>query len=507
VVTVSGAPRVLRVLRLFRLRDVPGRIRALTALVLVALTALVAVTGVGMADAREALRAIGADEGPLVVATSDVRNALSDMDAQVTGVLMTGREDGWLCDPEQLNGSSCAPEPARYLYDIRREDAQRTILQAAQLARGDPVRLRTVQAVLDGLQQYDRRVQTAMERGRRTDHAFGELPEDAAAEYRMATRLMNEELLPQAGNLTLDGSAIVESTHEQELSALRWGRARVIALGVAAIAALMLLQTYLAARFRRLVNPLLALATLGTVALVVGSASLLATEEVRLRVAQRDGFDPVLALSRAQSLGKGLDTDRTRALLDPESADRHDSAYLEKSQELFYIAGATDLESYYARLEQRLASRGDGGRRVDFGGFYGAQAREAATAEERRTVERWMANYLAYQRNDRRVRRLAEAGRRGEAARAHLDPALTHMPHPSFREHDGALDRGVGRHRYVLGRAVRAGQDALAWWTRALPVWTLVIGALVVAGVWPRLREYLGTPLAGTPDQAGEEDG
>jgi hypothetical protein len=475
--------------------NTPGRIRAQTALVLVALAALGYVTGLSMADARDALRAVGHEEGPMVVATGEVSLALSDMDAQVANVLMTGGEEGWLCDEGQagLAGAECERMPPRHYYDLRREDAQRTMLQAARLAEGDRARQRTVQSVLDGLHQYDQRVQAAMELGSRSGHAFGVLPERAAAEYRAATKLMTEDLLPKAANLTLDGAAMVDSSYQEERSAVRWGRGRVIALGVATVAALLGLQIYLAVRFRRLVNPLLALATAALLALVVAGASVLATESDRIRVAKEDGFDPVLAMLQTQSLGKSLDADRTRWLLDARDADRYDQTYLEKSQAILYIDGASNLESYYTLLGERLERYAKDPRAIGFGGFYGEQALRVGTQAEHESLVRLLSRYRDYQYNDRRVRRQANEGRRDQAARAHLDPEWPYLPHPAFRTHDQRLDAVGGRHRYVTERAVRRSEGELQAWTWGLPGAALLITALVVGGVWPRLREYIGT--------------
>jgi hypothetical protein len=471
-----------------RLRNVPSRMRALSAVVLVALAVLSAVTGFAIWDGRKALRTVGQDEGPMVVAANDLYLALSDMDAQVTNVLLTGGEDTWICGAD--TDGSCGSGPSRRYYDVRREDAQRAALQAARLTEDDPVRLRTVQSVLDGMHQYDQRVQAAMERGRATGHAFGPLPPDAVREYRAANGLMAEDLLPKANNLTLGGAALVDSTYRDERAGVLSGRARVLASGLAVFAVLLLLQLYVGVRFRRAVNPFLAAATLGTAALIVAAASLFATEADQLKAAKDGGFDPLLALSRTRAIGKSLDADRNRYLLDPGGADRYDESYLEKSQAIVYIADAYDLETYYAKLEQRLARYDGSSHAVTFGGYYGARAREVATPGRRRTVEALLSRYLAYQLNDQRVRRLAESGKRADAVRAHLDPDWTYLPHRTFREHDEALDSRIDRDQYVVEHAVMDGERALSPWPWLLPVSALAVAALVAAGVRPRLSEY-----------------
>src|SRR5918992_4164751 len=220
--------------RLSGLHTVPGRIRTLPACAMLAIAGLFAVTAVALWQAREGLRAVGGADGRTVIATADLYAALTDMDLQVTNVLLTGQEAGWLCDTEAAEQTeqigetgeagqaapappdevACDRAPARVLYDFRREAAQRAALAAARLADGDPVRLSTVQAVLDGLYEYDQRVQAAMERGRQADHPFGMPPPDAVARYRFATALMTDELLPGAYNLTLDGQVSVHATED-----------------------------------------------------------------------------------------------------------------------------------------------------------------------------------------------------------------------------------------------------------------------------------------------------
>jgi hypothetical protein len=471
--------------RIVRRRTVPGRIRTLTAVVLLALTVLFVVAGAALLDARAALRAIGHDEGPTVVATSDLTLALSDMDAQVSNVLLTGREDGWLCDPERRTAGTmpCVREHPRYYYDIRREDAQRAALQAARLAGGDPVRLRNVQAVLDGLQQYDRQVQAAMERGRRVGHPFGVLPADAAGDYRAATTLMTEDLLPKAHNLTLDSAAFVDAAYQEDRSGVRSGRIEVLGAGLVGLAALMGMQVYLTLRFRRLVSPFLALAVVGMVALTVAGASMLATEAEYLRAAKDGGFDPVVTLSRARAISKSLDADRTRFLLDPGDADRYDQTYLEKSQTLLYISDATNLDTYYTKLDERLRGHP---RATGSGGFYnGGQARW-----QQENLNTLLSRYLDYQRNDRHVRELADAGKHDAAATAHMGPDLPYLSHRTFRAHDEELAADISSHRYVVDRTVMKADRLVQTWMWLLPGSVLVIAALVVAGVRPRLDEY-----------------
>lgn len=507
--------------RLIGLRSVPARIRAMTATALVGLTGLIGVGGLGVWEAYEGLRILGQSDGPTVVATSDAYLALSDMDVQVTNVLLSGREAGWLCEPQRTNLSEtageqerreertgrrdeadgspdegtraasanggCDRELPRELYEIRREDAQGAALKAAELANGDPVRLKTVQAVLDGLHQYDRRVQAAMEYGLRAAHPVGEPPPDAVAEYRAATSLMTDSLLPQAHNLNLHSEGMVKATYQDKRVRLGYARMGVVIAGLIATAALLGLQGYFWARFRRTMNPFLAVATLGIVVLTVASTSLLSTGADRLRAAKADGFDPVLTLSRTQATGKSLEADRGRCLLDDENADRYDQTYLHKSQSMLYIPSATSLAVYYLELEQQVRRYQDGESVTRLGGLYGREAHR-----DRVAIGRLLAAYQAYQSKDAEVRRLAAAGRRAAAARARMDPnpELSYLPHTTFREHDGALGALISNRRNVLDQTVATGQAELEVWTWLLPAAVPIAAGLIIAGVWRRLAEF-----------------
>lgn len=462
------------------LRTVAGRVLALSALALVALGVLAATLTAGAGHARDGLQALGHREGPMVVATSDMYLALSDMDAHVTNVLLTGGEDGWLCDPEDA-AAACERSGERQAYDIRREDAQRAALQAALLARDEPGRQQTVQSVLDGLHTYDQHVRAAMEAGRRRAAPTAALPPDGVRQYRAATELMTRDLLPKAYNLTLDGAADVDTAYRDEHAAVGAGRYLVLGAGIALLAALGALQVYLARRFRRLLSLPLAAALAGALVLTVSGASLMATEADHLRAAKTAGFDPVLTLTRARAIGKGLDTDRARQLLDPDQADRYDQMYLEKSQTILYIGGATSLAAYYRELDERLAGTK---RTVDFGGFYGTRAR---TAADTRAL---LDSYRKYQDHDRTVRTLAESGQRAAAVRAHLDPRWTPLPHPVFRAHDQELDARISHHDFLRTRRVADGDRAVEPWDWLPPIAALALAALIAAGVWPRLSEY-----------------
>ncbi|XRQ04510.1 hypothetical protein ACN3XK_49295 [Actinomadura welshii] len=467
--------------KLFGLRTVASRVRALAALALLALTTLFIVLTMAAGDAREGLDAVGHREGPMVVATADMYLALSDMDAQVTNVLLSGGEEGWLCDPG-AEDSACDRSGARYVYDIRREDAQRAALEAARLVQDDPVRRQTVQSVLDGLHAYDQHVQAAMEARQREARPMPAAGPETVRRYRAATALMTGNLLPKAYNLTLDGAADVDAAHRGKLAAVEAGWLRVLGAGLALLAAIAALQVYLARRFRRLLSVPLAAALVGTLALTVAGASLAATEADHLRAAKKAGFDPVLRLTRARAIATGLHTDRSRLLLDPADADRYDQMYLEKSQALLYIPGAIRADTYYDELISLVAAPKRDVRTAGLDGLL-------APGDGRRGDHELLTAYSNFQGAAWIIPTVAEDGpRRG--IRAHMDSRWPYLPNVFFRHLDQHFDAQISHHDFLRGRAVASGDRALGPWTWLPPAAALAIAALIVAGVWPRLSEY-----------------
>src|SRR5690606_39691524 len=135
-------------------------------LCLAAIAALLAVLTVAIGNARDSVQAIGHDAGPQVVATGTLYFALSDMDAQVSNVLLIGRDhDLGIGHDESLR-----------LYERRRAEADAAAVQAAQLPGCDPAPRRTRQEELDCRRRLQLRDGRPSEVVRPAAHPPGQLP-------------------------------------------------------------------------------------------------------------------------------------------------------------------------------------------------------------------------------------------------------------------------------------------------------------------------------------------
>ena len=459
----SGVARVIRI------RTLPGRIRALAFLSILAVAAVFAVSGLAVQDARDGLRVIGHDAGPQVVATGDLYFALSDMDAQLAAVLLMGRE--------QNLGSGRAR--ALQVYDQRRSEAHRALLQGSNLARNDPAEQLTARSVLDALGRYEQLAGQALQLDQRQSHAAGPPSKEVGDLYTQATNLMKLDVLPKAYNLTLDNGTTVRRTYESKHSEVLAGRAWVLLTGLVLVVILVGLQLYLAVHFRRLVNPVLALATLASVILVAVTVGLLTSEASHLRKAKNDGFDSVLSLSRARAISNNANADETRYLLDPTLADTYEQVYLDKSQEIFYVP-AGNLAAYDRDLHHRVVTR------AGYLGFLGAEARHVTLPGQRAALDQTFSGYEAVQHDDGRMRALATTGGgRHDAIVLRMGTASQH-----FAAYDQALVRLMAIHQKAFESAIHDGDDGLSGWNIGLPVAAIVIALLVLAGVRPRLSEF-----------------
>ncbi|MEU4543035.1 hypothetical protein [Nonomuraea dietziae] len=419
-------------------RTVPGRIKVISSVTVAALGLLFATLAYGTAAAREGLRVIGHDAGPQVVATAGLYLGLSDMDAQVATALLLGDQR----------------QDALARYEKRRAEVGSALLQAHTLAGSDPAERRTISSVLEGLGRYERLASEAL-----LLSTLSSRPDDRAlAAYRQATDLMTRELLPQAYNLTLESGTIVRHAYEEGHSTVVAVRLVALLCGALALGCLIWLQIYLARSFRRVFGLALLGATVATAACGIAGAVIMEREAASLATAKRDGFDSVLTLARARAISNSLHADQSRYLLDRVRADTYQHTFFDKSQSLVYLP-AKNLADYQRAVASLKKDR-----------FLGMLARRDVAAAWRR-----------FQEADRSLR--ATSG-------ASATSALTGPVRSAFDAYDATLVRLAEQHQAAFARAIAAGEGGLSGLWTLIPAGLVVITGGVLAGVWPRLKEY-----------------
>ena len=229
----------------------------------------------------------------------------------------------------------------------------------------------------------------------------------------------------------------------------------------------MALQLFLARRYRRIVNPALAAATVLAVAFTAVAAVRLDAASSDLTVAKHDAFDSILALTQARAVSYDANADESRYLVDPGRAAPYQQAFLGASQQLAAV-GQASIASYDAALAADINAYTRDSSDVRFGGYLGAEFRNITFPGERAAAVTTLLAYQRYERDDRTLRALAGhslSGRgrlrrrdRTGAVRLGVQP-VQRGPDGGYRDQRARLRRGPaggpGRRRRLGARLAR----------------------------------------------------
>ena len=417
--------------------ETPARLRLWAAVVIATAVALLAATSLLMARVQAEVRTIGDVAAPQAATAADLYFALSDMDAQVARLVLVG-------DADALAGTQI-DALGTYRERSRQVDAD---LQASLTTATGAADRATVLALLDDLAVYRERVWQTLS-----------TPSDTHGYYTQATNILHQELLPSAQRLRDASQNQLNRAYAAKSTTEGFGVALTLGLGAALVLLLLILQVWLARRFRRVLNPALLAATLITVALVVPAAVLFSVQQRWLGDARDHSLTPFLALSQARAISYDAAADTSRYLISERLA-YYRQDFTHKSNCL--VSGG---------------SCGPGGETVA-GGL-------AAVSGSPQVLERWQA----YQRDHERIAGLADAGN-GAAA---ID-ALTGIGRGDaafdFSYYDAAVDQIATTRKAAFDAALHDTETLLTGWAVIPLVAMGVVILLVPLGVRRRFAEY-----------------
>ncbi|MFI9721110.1 hypothetical protein ACIHFE_15890 [Streptomyces sp. NPDC052396] len=459
-----------------RTASVPARLRLLrTACLLVAgaLAVLFLVSGLALSGNWSD---ITGSEAPRTLGAADLNLALNDMDAQAANILLSSGSGG-------RDRNQVSYDKAVRVYDQARRTAAHQLRTLAVAAEGDRDAERAVEELTDGFARYQELTGQARE-----DDARPDGKQAAIVNYRSATDLLRGTLLPRARTLVDRTDAAFGREYQDARSRLTAELVTAVVLGVLLLAVLGVLQWYLARRFQRVFNPALLGATVCVLAALGLCGALFTGSADRLRVARHDSFDSVVALSRARALAYDANADESRYLLDAGRREQYESAYFDKSQQLYGVRGTT-LPRYPDDLAATWrAYRADPGD-PRFTGEFRHELDNITFPGERAAAERTVDAYLVYQRDDHRIRELVAAGRVREAT----DFGISWDPGKSNAHFDAwmaALAQDIGINQAVFTAKAREGRDDLATLLPMAGGALLLAAGLTVLGLRSRLAEF-----------------
>lgn len=252
---------------------------------------LMVVVLTGAISARNALRTVGREAAPGMLAAERIRGALADMDQSAVEELLSKN-----------------PNPAA--FDARRQQAADAVVRTAQEVanrEGEAAPLHTLS--LD-LGSYIAQIQQA----RDTRGSGDKLHVEA---YRRAAHIMDTGLVPAAESLESGMHEILDASYARQrrtLSAVLFG---VASSTVLTGFILLCLQLFVAARMRRVLNPLLFAATITVLAFATYSVYGLQRERSDFQAAREGGFDPAQTLYHSRAAVKTASVAASRHRLDP----------------------------------------------------------------------------------------------------------------------------------------------------------------------------------------------
>jgi hypothetical protein len=459
------------------------RVRAGAAASVVLACCLAAVIVVVFGGLGGQFAAIGGRDAPEVDAATGLYFSVNDMDAQVANVLLVGASSRLAADRSQ-DMATYASDRAAADEDLQ----QATVTEAGDAAEG------SLRLVLERMGQYEALAadailtdQTAGAAGA-AGSAAGRAPAASLAYYRQATDLMRTGILPEVGALTTVSASSLDAGYQAGLATAGTGLAMVAVTGAALLAALVVTQLYLFTRFRRLVNPALAAATLIAVVLVALAATGLDAEAGHLKAAKQDAFDSILALTQARAVSYDANADESRYLVDPGRAAQYQQSFLTKSQQLADV-GNVGIFGYDAALAADISAYSANNSDVRFGGYLGAEFRNITFTGERAAAVRTLLAYQVYERDDRVLRALAK--KNPQAAVAFDIGTAPGQSDWAFNQYDAALSSVIAINSDAFASAVAAGQGVAGDTDIAIyAAGALLLAGLVVFGVRPRLAEY-----------------
>ena len=463
---------------LARLRTTPGRLRAGVALVVLLACGLGLLTGAVFAALDSGFTAIGGHDAPLVEQSNALYYAVSDMDAQVGNVLLTGSDPALAADQKQDLA----------LYDSDQQHAEQDLQQVAVTAATDPAAQRAVGSVLDALGRYQALAADAIVVNQRGHDPAGRPSAATLSYFQQATDLMTTTVQPAAASLTTANARALDMSYSRDRSTALSGQLLVLVLGLAVAGALLGTQVFLAARFRRLVNPALVAATVLAVGLTIAGAAQLRAQAGNLKVAKQDAFDSILALTQARAVSYDANADETRFLVDPGRAAAYQDAFLRRSQELVNV-GNVGIFSYDAALAADIGVYQADNSDVRFGGYLGTEFRNITFTGERAAATRALLAYQVYEKDDRVLRAMAKTNlAQAIAFDIGTGPGQSDW---AFNQWDSALGSVISINENAFTAAIRDGHSTGSPWITPIPaIGTVLIAALAIAGTHRRLAEY-----------------
>ena len=415
-----------------------------------------------LATARHAMKTMGKDAAPSIIAAQEIAADLAELDAQAGNYLFKNGKDA-----------------ARASFDLRRANVLRRLVDAAEnITYGDAEKV-PILALFEGLTAYLARIaeMRVLEDGGQRSRAIGA--------YLTASVELHQRALPAADQLDGANETYLTQAYADAQRATSTAIGLTTLLGVALLVALASLQLFLHRRMRRLVNVPLLVATVLALVHLVYVFGRLGDARDTMRVAKVDAFASVHTLWKARTIAFDANGDETRWLLDPAAA----AAGWESSFDA-RVKKLTSAPSLPTSASSEVRSARVGGRKLTaLTGLFADELSNLTFPGEPEAARAMVEAFARYYAIDRKMRELESKGRHDDAVEL-CTGTKPGQSNAAFAEFDAALLRTIEINRVEFQRHVDAGLSDLARAEAVDPILAVLVALLGWLGVRARLREY-----------------
>jgi hypothetical protein len=442
--------------RIVRTAPTPTRIRALLYAAWALSLLLLVVGSSALYRAHAAMKTVGLDTAPSIIAAQEINSGLADLDANAGNYLL---------------GNKAHQVASGEAFEKRRTQITAALVKAAgNVTYGESERL-PINTLFDGLGRYLEYISETRYRKDIGDAA------GAASTYGAATDLMHQRLMPAGDSLDAANRLHLDLEYHEEQDQSLAAAAGAGLVGGLLVAVLIGAQLYLARRMRRIFNvPLLA-----ATGIAVGYSIYLVTRimvaRADLHVAKEDAFESIHALWKARAIAYDANGDETRYLLGGPRAGSFEQAYRDKVQKL----GTTPQVDEAVLQQKRLP--------VGYKGLFADEIANVTFPGEREAAIRMVKAFGDYDRIDQRMRLLERSGKHDQAVELCIGNAAD-QSNAAFDRFDKALHDVVDINHKQFDATVKEAMSVLVVAGMAGPVAALLVALLALFGLRVRLREY-----------------
>ncbi len=430
-------------------------------LIIISSILLLITTILGVQKARTAIKTIGKDSAPSIIAAQRIKDSLADIDANAANEL--------IAKPGQN-------QDAVKNYEERREKVTRFLVTAAEnITFGDNERIPIINLQL-GLGDYITKIQQA-----RDFHQRGETAGVLKA-YREAAEIMDKKLLPAADALNTANASVLDRVYNEQRSASLTSLLLILFNGFIILVLLLVMQVFIKRKMRRIINPFLLLATGIAGIFMIYVFANFATAYYYLKVAKEDAFKSIDFLRKARSIAYSANGDESRYLLDNSLAAQHEQAFYNKINQLVTLPPGQNLDTVVNSIKQNQKV-------PNFSGYLADALNNVTFPGEKEALIENISTLAIYLKIDKKIRQLQQNGKRAEAIALCIgdNPDESNWAFEQFRK---VNDDALKINQDYFDKSINQAETEMKNFETTTGAVIITISILTLLGLMPRIKEY-----------------